>query len=151
MAGALTVRHASAMERKTFRIWWIRSFAGSVFGFMAAGMLAWLDLFWPLAVLAVPFGWLSLRAFSSGIRLTEQGVVVRGFVRTRSASWSDVVQVRDTFGSSTGLPWRIPEFVLRDDTIKAQDFRTLRRHDSIVDHLIEASRRYLDAHRGSPA
>ena len=145
------VGHTSAMKGQTFRLWWVRLLAGGAFGFMAAGMLDWLDLFWPLALLAVPFAWASVRAFRSGIQLTDDGVVVRGFSRTKSAPWSEVVQVRDTSGSSTGLPWRIPEFVLEDDTIKAQGFRTLRRQGSIVDDLIEASRDRLDGRRSSEA
>lgn len=118
---------------------------------MAAGMVAWVNIFWPLALLALPFGVVAVRAFASGIWLSDSGVKVRGFFRTQSATWDEVVHVRDTAGSSTGLAWRIPEFVLSERTMKAQDFRTLRRSDSPVDAVISASKRHMqDRDDGRP-
>lgn len=106
-------------------------------------MVAWVTIFWPLALVALPFGTIAVRAFVSGILLDDSGVKVRGFFRTQRATWDEVVHVRDAAGSSTGLAWRIPEFVLSERTIKAQDFRTLRRSDSPVDAVISVSKRHL--------
>lgn len=114
-----------------------------VFGFMALGMLGWIESFWPLAGLAVPFGWLAVRSSRVGVVFTDTEVVVRGMFRTRRARWGSVVDVRETSGSSTGLRWRVPEFVLTDGRIKAEEVRSLRSEDSIVDEVLKAGRRRI--------
>lgn len=134
------------MRGEAFCVWWLRLLLFATFGFSAACMLPWVGTFWPLALLAIPLAVLAVRGVMAGVRLTNDGLTVTGVFKTHRASWSDVDLVRETAGSSTGLPWRVPEFVLRDRSIKAQELRTLRRKDSVVDDVIEASRQLLNDH-----
>ena len=136
------------MRDEVFRVWWLRLLLFVTFGFGAACMLPWVGYFWPLALLALPLGYLAVRGAMSGVQLTSDDVIVRGVFRTRRAGWNEVDRVRETAGSSTGLPWRVPEFVLRDGSIKAQEVRTLRRENSVVDDVIEASRQLLQGRPG---
>ena len=134
------------IEDEKFHVWWYRTMGVVVFGFGAICQAAWVDLFWPLALLAVPLLWIAIRSARVGVTFTASKVIVRGVFRTRSASWNSVVDVRDTSGSSTGLPWRVPEFVLQEGRIKAEEVRTLRKEGTIVDEVLRAGRHRIDRH-----
>lgn len=141
MDACRTSRHYPAVgDEQKFHIWWYRVGGFAVFGFMAASMLAWLNLFWPMALLFVPFAWLAVRLLRVGVVFTDDRLIIRGAFRTKSAPWTSVEQVRDSAGSSTGLPWRVPEFVLDEASWKAEEVRTLRRESSIVDAVVESGR-----------
>lgn len=127
-----------------FVLWWARVFLAATFGFMAiafagslAGSLPWLG-----AVLSSPFAWLAVRSARLAVLMSEDGVEVRGLFRTQRCDWDEVQDVRVTSGSSTGLRWRIPTFVLRDGEIRAEELRSLR-EGSVVDAAIAAGRRHL--------
>ena len=129
---------------KVFTVWWYRlmlvfffAFAASTFGYSVAQDSL------PLAlVLTAPMVFLLVRsARCATVRLDDDGVEIRGLFRTRRAKWEDVQEVDVVDGSSTGLPWRVPAFVLRTHVIRAEEVRSLRDR-SVVDEVVaEADRR----------
>lgn len=129
---------------KVFTVWWYRlmlvfffAFAASTFGFSVAED----SLPWGL-VLTAPMVFLLVRsARCATVRIDDDGVEIRGLFRTRRAKWEDIQEVDVTTGSSTGLPWRVPGFVVGNRVIRADEIRSLR-EGSIVDEVVaEANRR----------
>ena len=99
----------------TFTLWWYRiaiTVIVALYGFGISAAVA--DYSTPLAVaLAVPSTALAFRACRCAtVRLSPDGVVVRGLVRTQRATWDDVTSINVGWGPSMGMPWRVPFFAL---------------------------------------
>lgn len=131
---------------ETFAVGWYRALLASTFGVIAlclggalAAAVPWLAL-----LLAAPPAWIAVRAARCGLRLSPSGVEVRGVFRTRRAEWDRVRDVRIGSGSSTGLPWRIPVFVLEDGELRAEEVRSLR-EDAVADRAIDCARSFLSS------
>lgn len=77
-------------------------------------------------------------ARAASIRLTDEGVVVRG-IRVTTVPWADIAGARVGAGSTMFLSgWRVPCIELVDgDVVVADDFRSLRT-PSVVDDVVEA-------------
>jgi hypothetical protein len=134
------------LEQTSFSARWYRISLGGTFAMFALFLGGPFVPTYPVvaAVVAAPLMGVAVRALRAGVRLSPDGVEVRGIWRTRRASWDQVESVHVGLGSSTGLRWRIPVFVLHQGVIRAEDVRSLR-EESVVDRVIEQARKYLPA------
>ena len=113
--------------RQTF-VWRGRTILVITFGFAAVCVLWGFGEISPVlgGGLALPPGYLAFRASRCALHLSPEGATSYGLFRTHRFRWSEVVEVYLGPGSSTGLPWMIPVFELREGIVKAQEVRSLR-------------------------
>lgn len=143
-------------ERTRYVIWWYRIYMTSCF---LIGVPVFATLVDYSDVLGIVIGWsltsvpffITLRASRLGvIDLYDGEVVIYGLLRTRRIPWSEISAVDVGRGSNIVLlPWRVPSFELLDGSqILADEFRSFRKN-SLVDAVVEESRKRISPHQKS--